>query len=254
MSTSSPQHWDPARYAGHARFVSDLGLPVIALLSPRPGERVLDLGCGDGVLARSLMDRGCEVVGVDASPAMVAAARSQGVDARVADGQCLSFDESFDAVFSNAALHWMQHPVAVIEGVWRALKPGGRFVAEFGGEGNIAAIVAALESALAERELSIPSPWFFPSPETYRSLLEARGFEIGDISLFARPTELPGDVGHWLDIFAQPYLAAVAPADRAAVVAEVVERLRPALRRGDGRWVADYVRLQFAATKPASAG
>ncbi len=134
---SSTQTWDPERYARNARFVSDLGMPVVHLLAPRPGERILDLGCGDGVLAAKLTAMGCEVVGVDASEMQVAAARKLGVDARVMAGEALPFREEFDAVFSNAALHWMLRPDEVIAGVWRALRRGGRFVAEMGGHGSV---------------------------------------------------------------------------------------------------------------------
>jgi SAM-dependent methyltransferase len=196
---------------------------------------------------------GCEVVGVDSSPEMVAAAKSLGLNAQVADGQQLPFDNAFDAVFSSAALHWMKNPVSVIDGVWRALKPGGRFVGELGGYGNVAAIIAGLESALAARGLSVACPWFFPRPETYRSMLETYEFEVESIALFPRPTSLPGDVGGWLETFAQPYLAAITLSERKGFVAEVVERLRPVLCSSDGHWVADYVRLRFFATKPKSA-
>ena len=144
----SNQTWDPAGYAQHARFVSDLGMPVVELLAPKAGERILDLGCGDGVLTKKLQDMGCELVGVDESAAQVEAAKSLGIDARVMDGYALSFETEFDAVFSNAVLHWMKRPEVVVAGVWRALKPGGRFVAECGGHGCVAKIEAALLDAL----------------------------------------------------------------------------------------------------------
>src|SRR5713101_1130321 len=141
---NSTQTWDPERYARNARFVSDLGKPVIHLLAPRRGERILDLGCGDGVLAAELAEIGFEVVGVDASEMQVAAARKAGVDARVMAGEALPFCNEFDAVFSNAALHWMLQPDEVIAGVWRALRRGGRFVAEMGGHGCVETIKVAL--------------------------------------------------------------------------------------------------------------
>ena len=209
MSLSDSQHWNPERYAEHGRFVSDLGMPVAELLSPQPGERILDLGCGDGALTVKLLERGCEIVGVDSSPDMITAAKSLGLNAHVVDGQSLRFSHEFDAVFSNAALHWMKRPEAVIAGVWRALKPGGRFVGEFGGHGNVAAIVTAIESALSSRDIAIANPWFFPHPEDYRSLLEAAGFRVEYLALIPRLTSLPGDVGKWLETFAQPYTSAL---------------------------------------------
>ncbi len=175
------QSWDPDLYARNARFVSDLGMPVVALLDPRPGERILDLGCGDGVLTEKLAAFGCEVVGVDASQAQVEAARARGLDARVLDGEALPFEAEFDAVFSNAALHWMKNPGAVVEGVRRALRAGGRFVAECGGRGNVSRIRAAISEMLRRRgrDAETVNPWYFPSAEEYRRLLEAHGFELG---------------------------------------------------------------------------
>ena len=253
LPSSNTQRWNPAQYDKNARFVSDLGMPVVALLSPQPGECILDLGCGDGALTIKLAQCGCNVVGIDSSPEMIATAQSRGLDARILDGQSLSFDNAFDAVFSNAALHWMKHPERVVAGVWRALKPGGRFVGEFGGYGNVSAIVAALETALSSRGLAADTPWYFPRPEEYRHLLEAGGFEVKTIALIPRPTVLPGDVGSWLETFAQPYTAVVPEADRPDVISEVVHALRNVLCDTDGVWRADYVRLRFFATKPATA-
>ncbi|MFO1419200.1 MAG: class I SAM-dependent methyltransferase [Methylotetracoccus sp.] len=207
MALGGGQQWNPRQYDENARFVSDLGMPVVALLAPRPGERILDLGCGDGALTVNLVQAGCEVVGVDASPAMIDAARSLGLDACVADAEHLGYHEGFDAVFSNAALHWMKDAPRVVAGVWRALRPGGRFVGEFGGHGNVAAIVDALNQALAARRQTVECPWFFPSAEDYRDLLAGAGFAVNSIELIQRPTPLPGDVGGWLETFAQPALA-----------------------------------------------
>lgn len=158
------QRWDPERYARHAGFVPEMAGPLLDLLAARPGERVLDLGCGDGVLTAKLAATGVEVVGVDASAEQVAAARAKGIDARLMDGQELAFGPEFDAAFSNAALHWMRAPDRAIDGVWRALKPGGRFAGDMGGAGNIASVVEALGQALARRGLDAVSanPWYFP--------------------------------------------------------------------------------------------
>jgi trans-aconitate methyltransferase len=244
------EHWNAQHYAANARFVSDLGTPVLDLLAPQKGERILDLGCGDGALTHKLAALGCEVIGVDGSAAMIDAAKALGLDARVMDGQALCFDEEFDAVFSNAALHWMKNPEAVIGGVWRALRHGGRFAAEMGGQGNIDAIVKGLDAALTARGLNPESLWFFPSAAQYLAMLEAQGFEVRSISLFPRPTPLPGDVGAWIETFVQPWLKQMPEAERMPFVAEVTETLRPVMCGADGRWIADYVRLRFLAIRP----
>lgn len=245
------QTWDPERYARNARFVSDLSAAVVELLAPEPGERILDLGCGDGVLTAKLAAMGCNVVGVDGSIAQIDAARKLGLDARVMDGEKLSFDHEFDAVFSNAALHWMRNPKPVIAGVWRALRPGGRFVAEFGGHGCVAKIKKALVGALNRRGLDGEAavPWYFPTVEEYQALLKNAGFAISAIALIPRPTPLPGDVTGWLETFAESFTACLPPAERLAYVAEVREALRPELSDSVGKWTADYVRLRFAAVK-----
>ena len=250
------QIWDPDNYAAHARFVSDLGAPVVDLLDPQPGERVLDLGCGDGALTEKLVEAGCRVVAVDASPEQVQAARRRGLDARVADATALDFDGAFDAVFSNAVLHWIRDPDAALAAVHRALAPGGRLVAEMGGHGCVASIRAAFAEVLAERGIDAErlNPWYFPTARAYRGRLDANGFAVYSIRLFPRPTPLPSDVTDWLKTFAQPYLAGVPEADRPALLDRMRDRLAPVLRRPDGAWVADYVRLRFSATRRPTAG
>jgi trans-aconitate methyltransferase len=246
------QRWDSDRYAQNARFVSDLGMPVVDLLAPKPGERILDLGCGDGALTENIAAVGARVVGVDSSSEMVAAARRRRLDVRIVDGARLPFEAEFDAVFSNAALHWMKPMEPVVAGVWKALVPGGRFVGEAGGSGNIAAVSSALCDALARRNVDAETvyPWVFPSPDDFRSLLEGRGFRVATLELIPRPTPIPGAIDDWLAIFAGPFVAAVAAADRPAFVAEVLETLAPRLRAPDGGWIVDYVRLRFSAFKP----
>jgi SAM-dependent methyltransferase len=233
--------------------VPALGAPVLELLAPQPGERVLDLGCGDGVLTEKLVAVGAEVVGVDASPEQIAAAVAKGVDARIMAGQELTFEGEFDAVFSNAALHWMRPPEPVIDGAWRALKPGGRFVAEFGGAGNVVKITDALVAAVDRRghDGRAIFPWYFPTPDDYRAKLGAVGFQVDEMEHFPRPTPLPGNIDGWLETFAGDFLAVIPVAEYPAVVEEVREDLRPKLTDGEGNWSADYVRLRFKATKPA---
>jgi trans-aconitate methyltransferase len=242
--------WNAARYAINARFVSDLGLPVVDLLAPKPGERILDLGCGDGALTAILAAAGARVVGVDGSPNMVAAAQARGLDAQIVDGHKLGFSRAFDGVFSNAALHWMSaDPGAVIDGVARALVPGGRFVAEMGGYGNVAAIVTALLAVLEQRGIDgVPLiPWYFPTAEEYRALLEARGFAVTEIALFARPTHLATGMAAWLATFTETMLAGLSEVERSQANEEAAALLAPSLRDPRGHWTADYVRLRFRA-------
>src|SRR6185437_16646416 len=229
---------------------SDLGQPVLDLLSPEPGERILDLGCGDGALTEKLVAAGANVFGVDASPDMVAASKSRGLNAHVADACSLNFDAEFDAVFSNAALHWMKRdPDAVIQGVRRALKPKGRFVAEMGGHGNVAAITVALCATIekygAKGEAMIP--WYFPSVDEYRQRLEGAGFCTEYIELIPRPTALPTGMRGWLETFVIPLTNSLPHEARANFLDEVTERLRPVLCDASGHWTADYVRLRFQA-------
>lgn len=247
------QDWQPDRYQQHAGFVAVLGTPALELLDPKPGERILDLGCGDGVLTEKLVAAGCEVVGIDAGADMIAAARKRGLDAHVVDGHALTFRDEFDAVFSNAALHWMTRPAEVVAGVHRALRPGGRFVAEFGGHGNVAAIRTALIAVLARHGIdgAALSPWYFPTPDEYSAVLHDAGFVVHSAELIPRPTPLPTDVGGWMDTFADSYFAMLSPQDRAMVRAEAVDLLRPVLCDSEGRWTADYVRLRFSASRSA---
>ena len=247
------QTWDPDRYARNARFVADLGAPVVELLAPRAGERILDLGCGDGVLTAKLAALGCHVIGVDASAQQIDATRKLGLDARVMSGEALDFDSEFDAVFSNAALHWMRDPAKVITGVYRALKPRGRFVAELGGHGCVAKIKKALVEALNRRGIDGEAavPWYFPTVEDYSHLTSGGGFEITYMALIPRPTPLPGDVTGWLETFAESFTSTLPLAERPSYIAEVREALRPELCDAEGKWTADYIRLRFAANKRA---
>ena len=253
MVSKSMQTWDAGSYAKEARFVSELGMPVLRLLAPKFHERILDVGCGDGYLAQQMILMGCEVVGVDSSRELVAAAKARGVDARVMNAEALTFDNEFDGVFSNAALHWMVHLDKVMEGVFRALKAGGRFVVECGGKGNVKAIREGIEYAFARRGLdgyALPKPWhFLDVPET-KTLLEDAGFVVESIELFERPTPLPGDVGGWVSTFAKDFLASFDAENREDFVNDVIEYCKPMLMQADGTWVADYVRLRFSATKP----
>lgn len=250
---SSPRtDWSPETYLRNASFVPELGQSVLELLDPQPGERILDLGCGEGMLSAQIQAAGADVLAVDLSPHQVEATRARGIDAQVLNGLDVDFEGEFDAVFSNAALHWMRPISKVFDNVYRALKPGGRFVAELGGAGNISSIRSALYAVLEVRGLDPAryDPWSFPGPGEARGLLTRAGFAVEKLTLHRRPTELPGDIGGWLDTFAQHYLVAIDEAEHDALMDEVRAILRPQLVNAEGVWVADYVRLKFHVVKP----
>jgi len=244
------QSWNPAAYADNASFVPALGAGVLEWLAPQAGERILDLGCGDGQLTAKIAAAGAQVTGVDASAAMVDAARGRGIDALVCNAESLSFEAEFDAVFSNAALHWVRNQDAMLVGVRRALRSGGRFVAEMGGQGNIASIQVALAAVLARHGLAGDSAPvnYYPTPSAYRARLERHGFTVQDIQLIPRPTPLPASGMHaWLWTFRKGVIEALPQDLQSAVVEETVALLEPFLRDEAGNWTADYVRLRFAA-------
>ncbi|MEG6509312.1 methyltransferase domain-containing protein [Methyloligella sp. 2.7D] len=245
------QRWSADDYAKNARFVAELGTPLLGLLAPREGERILDLGCGDGALTEKIAATGADVLGTDMSENLLAAAKARGLDVVWADGHDLPFENEFDAVFSNAALHWMNQPDKVIEGVFRALKPKGRFVAELGGHGNVAAIATALRAVAKAHDADpdLAAPWYFPSANEYAQRLEQGGFLVQEMKLFSRPTPLPGDIEGWLATFSAPFFEQLPEQTRADAVAETAALLKPALCDSDGLWVADYARLRFAAER-----
>jgi ubiquinone/menaquinone biosynthesis C-methylase UbiE len=246
------QTWDASLYAGNGRFVALLADSLVEALQPKAGERILDLGCGDGFLTRRLAESGATMVGVDSSPQMIAAAKERGLDARLAGGEALPFDSEFDAVFSNAALHWMNDQDAVLESVYRALKPGGRFVAECGGHGNIAAIRVALLAVLTPHAIPaerIDNNLFFTSAE-YRARLESQGFLVEQITLTPRPTPLPSGMADWLQTFRSSVFEQLPASERPDAIEQIVRLLKPVLCDGEGNWTADYMRLRFVARKP----
>lgn len=249
MSEQPDEKWDAKQYEENAAYVVEMAGEVLEWLDPRPGQRILDLGCGDGRLSLSLVEAGAQVLAVDGSEEMVAAAKERGLDARVVQGQSLEFRNEFDAVFSNAALHWMHPHQDMLAGVARALKPGGRFVAQMGGHGCAAPLIVALAATLETRGLdgNLAMPWFFPTAEEYRGLLEANGFAIKRIELVSNPTRLPTSIEGWMDTFAHHFLNLLPPEERPAARDQAIIFLRPAIEDRDGNWTVDFVSLRFEA-------
>ena len=249
----SVQRWHADDYAVKGRFVSELARPMVDLLAPRKGECILDLGCGYGVLTEAIAAFGADVLGADLSEELLAAAAVKGLKVQRVDGHALPFDNEFDAVFTNAALHWMRRPDLVIGGVHRALKPRGRFVGELGGHGNVAAIATAIRAvgALHGGDPNKVAPWFFPSVAEYSRLLEQGGFKVRSIMLVPRPTPLDIGMRGWLETFGRSFFEQFTGTERAQVFDEVIELLRPSLCDADGVWTADHIRLRFAAERVA---
>lgn len=246
--------WNAALYDEKHAFVFECGRDVVATLNPQPGERILDVGCGTGHLTQSIADVGAKVVGIDNAPGMIEAARAAHptLEFVVADACDFAFAEPFDAVFSNAALHWIHEPERPIACIARALRRGGRFAAELGGVGNVSAVLDALASALREvAQTPLTLTNYFPSVGEYAPLLEKYGLRVESAALFARPTPLAdGEAGlrNWIGMFRGAALNGLSAAVRERVLARVEETLRPT-RFQDGRWVADYVRLRVAARR-----
>ncbi|HXP79184.1 MAG TPA: methyltransferase domain-containing protein [Verrucomicrobiae bacterium] len=248
--------WDAKLYNAKHDFVWKYGSDVVSLLDPQAGESILDLGCGTGHLTSQIAESGARVTGVDRSAEMVAAARLAYPNLKfgISDARNLTFREEFDAVFSNATLHWIHEPELVLQGVCRALRIGGRFVAELGGKGNIRAMQDAFDLALAElgaAKAGEVHPWYYPSVSEYSTLAEKNGLEVRFITLFDRPTGLAdGAAGmrNWIVMFGADYLAKAGEARREEFLGRVEEMLRPKLFR-DGQWWADYRRLRLVAYK-----
>ena len=245
----SSQTWDPKQYRQNAGFVAFYGASVLDLLGDVSGQRILDLGCGDGVLTASLVEKGASVLGVDSSAEMIADAVQRGLDAQVMDATALLFDSEFDAVFTNAVLHWIRNHDAVLDGVHRALKQGGRFIGEFGGHGNIAAVRTALLAGIAAQGIEIKDRYYhnFPTDSSFRSRLQAHGFEVESCEIIHRQTPLPEGVRGWYITFAKAPLAGLTSEQVEAAISHAEELLRPSLCDEHGVWSADYVRLRFVA-------
>jgi len=246
--------WDPELYEARHAFVWQYGESLIDLLEPRPGEKILDVGCGTGQLAAKIAESGAEVTGIDSSPEMIGQARQNHPELRflLGDAAEMKFESEFDAIFSNAALHWMLDANRVAAAMTRALHAGGRLVAELGGTRNIAIIVEAIERITATYRggTVLASRNYFPSIAQYAAVLESNGFEVRSALLFDRPTPLEGERGmeNWIRQFKSYYFEGLTPADASSALKQSVDALRPLLYR-DGTWYADYRRLRIVAQK-----
>ena len=243
---ASTSKWDAADYARVGAFVAELGGAALDLLDPQPGERILDVGCGEGTLTRKMIERGATVLGIDNSPEMIAAARANGVDALLLAAEDMQFFAEFDAAFSNATLHWVLHKQQAARAIFRALKAGSRFAGEMGGEGNLKKLREALDEELIIRGYLPPveaSNWY-ASPEEFAAVYDAAGFREIDARLIERPTAVKHGIAAWVTTFRKGWLdrAGVPEEERASIAAAVADRV--------GSNVADYVRLRFIMRKP----
>ncbi|MBT9315429.1 class I SAM-dependent methyltransferase [Leptothoe spongobia] len=244
------QPWDTDRYQNQHSFVWHYGTALMDLLNPQPGEQILDLGCGTGQLTQALAETGAAVHGLDADVAMVATAQEKypHLSFAVADARNFQVTQSVDSIFSNAVLHWVKPPEQAVQAIANALKPGGKFVAEFGGKGNVQKIVQAVETIRQRTNLS---PWYFPSISEYTHLLESHGLEVTFAALIERPTPLnDGEQGlsNWLKMFGSSLFTGLSTDDTNAILHGVEDLLRPQLYDGN-QWHADYRRLRLIAVK-----
>ena len=243
---ASTSQWDAADYARVGAFVPQLGAAALDLLDPQPGERILDVGCGDGALTRKIVERGADVVGIDNSPELAAEARATGIDVRIGDAAEMTFAAEFDAAFSNAALHWMLDKEGVARAIFFALKPRGRFAGEMGGDGNLAQLREALDNELIIRGYVPPSEsanWY-PTADEFAAVYESAGFGQIDARLIERPTPLPHGISAWVTTFRKGWL------DRAGVPDEERSEIAAAVEQAIEIETADYVRLRFIMRKP----
>ncbi|MBP1931658.1 class I SAM-dependent methyltransferase [Ammoniphilus resinae] len=249
------QNWDANLYDGKLGFVAEFGKGLLSLLEPQTGEKILDLGCGTGDLTAEIAACGAVPVGLDMSTEMIFKAQQKYPNLRFlqGDGESFQLEQNFDAVFSNAALHWMKKPEKVIESVRGALRQGGRFTAEFGGKGNVQTIVKAISTVLEKQGVDPGerNPWYFPSIGEYAQILENQGFRLTYAAHFDRPTPLKdGENGldHWLNMFGDSFFKGFSEGQKDLIFTQVKDLVRPQLFHGN-QWIADYKRIRILAIK-----
>jgi trans-aconitate methyltransferase len=258
LGLTATNTWNPELYQSSHSFVWKFGREMLSLLDPQPGERILDAGCGTGQLTAEIGNSGAQVLGIDSAPSMIEQARKNFPQLQFEEVSAtdLPYSEEFDAVFSNATLHWVRDAGRAAAGIARALKPGGRFIAELGGRGNVDTLLRAVYQELELRGVHHPerlSPWYFPGIPEYGALLEQHGLEVTFAVLFDRPTVLEGGTDalkNWMAMFGASFREALAPEQRAGFLQRLEERTAHLLRP-NGVWTMDYRRLRTRAVKPA---
>ena len=246
-------NWQATLYESKHSFVWQDAGDLLKLLAPKLGEHILDLGCGTGQLTEQISRSGATVMGIDSSQNMVEKAKQNYPDLRfnVADARSFRVDRTFDVVFSNATLHWIPEADAVIDRIYQSLKAGGRFVAEFGGKGNVRAITTALSQALRDIGITQNHPWYFPSIGEYATKLEKHGLDVTYAALIPRPTPLADGeaaLGNWIEMFCDRFFTGITEEEKTQVIREVEKQLRPTLYQ-EGIWIADYWRIRVVAVK-----
>lgn len=248
--------WNAALYDDKHSFVFKYGEDLVDLLAPKAGERILDIGCGTGYLTNVIASFGATVIGIDNSLEMITKAKAAypQQEFKVQPGEEFHFDEHFDAIFSNAALHWMLEKEKVIDCMYRNLKRTGRIVLEMGGKHNVEKIITALQHSLNKRGYTTNATmklWYFPSESEYTALLKKRGFKVTYASHFCRETKLvdaENGIKDWVKMFGSAFLKGIDEPVVNDILNEVQDTLHPLLFR-DNDWYADYKRLRIIAIK-----
>jgi trans-aconitate methyltransferase len=245
--------WNTELYNSKHAFVYQYGEAMIDLLDPKSFEKILDLGCGTGELTQKIKEKGSLVYGMDSSAEMIDKAKKNFplIEFEVLNAEEMTYHETFDAVFSNAVLHWISKPAFVVHNIYQSLKYGGRFVAEFGGKNNVLNIVNALQAAFEKRGLTFTRFWFFPSPAEYATLLENQGFRVALVQHFYRETELSDNeqgMKDWIDMFGNNFFGGISTELRKEIIDEATDNLK-ASNYKDGKWFADYARIRVIAVK-----
>ena len=248
--TEETNKWNPKTYNKHTAFVSQLALPVVDLLDPKKGENILDVGCGEGTLAVEIEKRGAKVIGIDMSQEMVAFSKQKGIEAYVGSVTALPYTNQFDGVFSNAVLHWVKDAKGAVQNIAKVLKVGGRFVCEFGAEGNAYHLVSTMEEVFTNHPEfgDFDNPWYFPSIDIYQELLESEGFTVEYIEIIPRPTPMD-DISNWLDIFANGVTSHLTQEQFEVFKKESTEILKTKIYTEKKGWMLDYKRLRVKAVK-----